>query len=72
VNLLTPDVVVLGGGLVEAMPDIYLQEVKRSLPDFVMPSLRKSFKVAVAGLGDDATVMGAAALARDTLAARNV
>lgn len=68
VNLLAPEVVILGGGLVEAIPDLFLKEVDRVANDRVMPSFRKTFKVKVAELGDDATVLGAAALAADEVA----
>lgn len=63
VNLLAPDVVLLGGGLVEEMPDLYAEEVAAGLADQVMPSFAGSYRVAVAKLGDFATVMGAAAWA---------
>ncbi|NQT93846.1 MAG: ROK family protein [Lentisphaerae bacterium] len=66
VNLLAPDVVVLGGGLVEAMPDLILKEVERSARSHVMSSFEKSFEVKVSELGDDATAMGAGALAKDS------
>lgn len=70
VNLLAPDVVVLGGGLVEAMPTLYLEEVRRSARAHVMPTFSKTFKVAVARLGNDATALGAAAWAEKTLTRR--
>ncbi len=60
VNLLAPEVVVLGGGLVEAMPDLYVSEVKKAMNASVMPSLLPLTKVTAAVLADDATVMGAA------------
>jgi len=63
VNLLSPDVIVLGGGLVEAMPVLYKEEVSRGIADNVMPAFRGTYKVAVAKLGDDAVAAGAAALA---------
>ena len=61
VNLLAPDVIVLGGGLVEAMPDLYLSAVRKSARLTALPSFEDSYKVKVARLGDDAAVMGAAA-----------
>ncbi|MBN1269647.1 MAG: ROK family protein [Kiritimatiellae bacterium] len=67
VNLLAPDVLVLGGGLVEAMPRLYVEEVEKSLKKHAMPSFAKSLKVATARLGDDATATGAAAWARDSI-----
>ena len=64
VHLMSPDIVVLGGGLVEAMPDLFVREVEKAANKRVMPSYRKSFRVVPAELGDDATTMGAAAWAR--------
>ena len=61
VNLLAPDVVVLGGGLVEAMPTLFHQEVSRGIDDNAMPSFRGTYAVELSVLADDATVTGAAA-----------
>ncbi len=66
VNLLAPDMVVLGGGLVEAMPELYLDAVEAKARKQVMPAFRDRFEIAAARLGDDATVLGAAAWARFT------
>src|SRR5262245_3439219 len=63
VNLLAPDVVVLGGGLVEAMPDLLVNEVEQAARQRAAPPFAKTFKVAPAKLGDDAVVRGAAAWA---------
>jgi len=67
VHLLSPDCVVLGGGLVEAMPKLIVQGVTEAARDHVLPSFRDTFKVVAAQLGDDATAMGAAAWAREVL-----
>jgi glucokinase len=63
VNLLGPDRVVLGGGLVEAMPKLYLASVADSARGRVMRTYRDTYKMAVAQLGDDAAIRGAAAWA---------
>ena len=63
VNLLVPDIVILGGGLVESMPDLFLEEVGRTADDTVMRGYRGSYTLCTAELGDDAAVMGAAAWA---------
>ena len=63
IHLLAPDVVVLGGGLVQAMPDLFIDEVSQTARDRVMKSFRDTFRVVAAKLADDATVMGAAAWA---------
>jgi glucokinase len=65
VNLLAPDMVVLGGGLVEAMPDLFLGEVRKMIRARALKSFAKSLKIVAAQLGDHATVMGAAALAAE-------
>jgi glucokinase len=70
VNLMAPDVVLLGGGLVEAMPNLFADAVEKSLRKQVMPSFGKSYRVAVSELGDDAGVLGAAAWAQ-AVAARD-
>lgn len=70
VNLLAPDVLLLGGGLVEAMPKLYREEVERAATAGVMPAFRKVFKVKVARLGDEASTTGAAAWAATAAAER--
>ena len=65
VNVLAPDVIVLGGGLVEAMPKLYREEVTAAARASAMPSLRAAFKLRLSRLGDDAIVLGAAAWARN-------
>jgi glucokinase len=64
VNILLPDVIVLGGGLVEALPQIYLSEVKDALSEHVMPAFAGVSEVKAAQLGDDAGAMGSAAWAQ--------
>ena len=61
VNLLAPDVVVLGGGLVEAMPELFVPAVAEAAAAAAMPAYRGAFEVVPAALGDEAGVMGAAA-----------
>lgn len=64
VLLLAPDVVVLGGGLVEEMPKLFVESVGEAANERVMKSFVGSFRVVVAELGDEAAVMGAAAWAQ--------
>jgi glucokinase len=68
VNLLAPDVVVLGGGLVEAMPKLYVEEVRLGVRLQALPAYTRGLRVVAARLGDNATVMGAAALAAEAVA----
>jgi len=67
VNMISPDTVVLGGGLVEAMPDIFVDEVKRLVKTVALPELEKCVRIVPAKLGDDAVMMGAAKLIADKL-----
>jgi glucokinase len=67
VTLLAPDVVVLGGGMVEAMPDIFRKESEKTARSRVMDSVRDTFRVEVALLGDSAATLGAAAWAKTAL-----
>lgn len=69
VHLLAPDVVVLGGGLVEAMQDLFVSGVAKTANKHVMPSYIDSFKVVPCQLGDDAVMLGAAAWAREVITA---
>src|SRR5690606_32995416 len=67
VNLINPDVVILGGGLVGAMPDLYISQVTRSANKRAMPAYKDTFKVVPAELKDDAGVLGAALWAEYTI-----
>ncbi len=67
VNLIGPEVVILGGGMVEAMPEIFVDKVKRSAEKRVMPAFHNTFEVVPSLLGDDAGVLGAALWAEHKL-----
>ena len=66
VHMLCPDKIVFGGGLVEAMEDLILDQVRKTARQCVMPVYKDRFKIVAAKLGDDAGVMGAAAWAMMT------
>lgn len=66
VNLLAPDVIILGGGLVEALPKLFTEEVEKSLKRHIMPAYEGTYELRVAKLGDDAGAMGAAAWAEQS------
>ncbi len=62
INLLSPNLVILGGGLVEALGKIYLEEIQKAVKDHAMPFLRKKVDIIIGKLGDDAVAMGGALL----------
>jgi glucokinase len=64
VHILAPDRIILGGGLVEAMEELFVGTVRKTARKYVMPPYRERFEVVPAKLGDDATVLGAAAWAK--------
>jgi len=61
VNLLAPDRVVLGGGLVEEMPELYLAAIREEVARFALPGLSKDIRYTVAKLGGNAVSVGAVA-----------
>lgn len=68
VHLIAPDVVVLGGGLVEGLPELICATVQDEAKKRVMPAFVDEFRVVVASLADDAGAMGAAGWAEHVLA----
>ena len=70
VDFLNPDLIVLGGGLVEAMPRLIRREIAKSIDSHASPKAAKAVKVVTAKLGNHAGTLGAAALALDMFAGR--
>jgi len=61
VNLLAPDIIVIGGGLAEAMPDLYKKSVWSAMKPKVMDALKGTCEIKIAELKDHAAALGAAA-----------
>jgi glucokinase len=61
VDIFDPDVVVVGGGLVEKLGKAYLKPVEESMRAHSM--IDSDVKLVAAALGDDSVIVGAAALA---------
>jgi glucokinase len=68
-NVLGPEIVVLGGGVIEAFGDDFVNRIDRAARDNAFEVNSKNVRIARAGLGDDAGVIGAAMLAREKLGA---
>jgi glucokinase len=66
VNAFNPCVVVLGGGIIENMPELYAA-VKDKVPDMALQSATSNLKIVKASLGGEAAVIGAASLAQNLL-----
>jgi glucokinase len=65
VDFLNPDMVVLGGGLVEAMPRLIQREVAKGVAAHATAKAARATRVVVAKLHDHAVAAGAAKLALD-------
>src|SRR5205085_9435019 len=65
VDFINPDMVVLGGGLVEALPNLMRGEIRKAIEAHTGPRTSKVLKVRVAKLDGHAGTTGAACLAVD-------
>lgn len=70
VDFINPDVLVLGGGLVEAMPDLVRNEIRKGIQAHCTRGAFKPLKVRAAKLRDHAVTTGAACLALDMAAGK--
>jgi glucokinase len=64
INILNPEVVVLGGGVIEALADEMMSIIVETAMDYAMPGTTKGIEIIASKLGDDAGITGAAVLAR--------
>ena len=65
VNIFDPEVIVLGGGLMEKLADDIVPEAEQSMRTHAMPSIVKNVKLLVATLGDNSSITGCAWLAKE-------
>ena len=63
VTLLSPNVLVIGGGVAQMDKNLFLAPLLEQIRQYVMPPLRDSFVLCSAELGEDVVVHGALALA---------
>ncbi len=69
-HLIDPEVIVLGGGVIEASSDFIVPIVENIVGSDQLPGARDGGRVLLSALGDDAVVLGAVAVAR-TLVGRS-
>ena len=65
VNLLSPEVVVVGGGVTKALGPAFVERIWEIAQRYALPRATENVRCAMAALGDDAGITGAAAYARD-------
>jgi glucokinase len=64
INILNPEVMVLGGGVIEALADEMMSVIIETAQDYAMPGTLKGVEIIASKLGDNAGITGAAVLAR--------
>ena len=69
VDFLNPEMIVLGGGMTDAMPELIREEVEAGVKDHATSATREGLQIVVTKLRDHAVTIGAAKLARDRFVA---
>ena len=59
INTFSPDLVLFGGGVIEAVGDIFLKKILKEVDKYCMPSIRDTVELKKAALGDDSILYGA-------------
>ncbi|OQA41938.1 MAG: Glucokinase [Chloroflexi bacterium ADurb.Bin325] len=71
INLIDPELVILGGGVVEALDEGFLEPIRRTAYQYTLNKLdARNIDIVPAKLGDDSVLLGAAVNARWRLAER--
>lgn len=65
VNTFSPQMIVYGGGVMEAMGDVILDKILSKIDAFCLPSIRSTVRFEKALLGDDSILYGALAMIED-------
>ena len=65
VNLLAPDHITIGGGLVEELPQLYLNLLQEEVKRYTVPGLTTGIKYSLAKLGNTAVAIGSVAWLRE-------
>jgi glucokinase len=64
INIFNPEVVVLGGGVIEALQDEMMGVIVETAKDYAMPGTMRGVEIIASKLGDNAGITGGAVLAR--------
>lgn len=62
INTISPDMVVYGGGVIEACGNIFMEKILGAVDRYCMTSIRPTVELKQAALGDDSVLYGALAL----------
>ena len=62
INTLSPDLVIFGGGVIEALGDLFLKKILAEVDRYCMPQIRSTVDLKCADLGDDSILYGGLAM----------
>ena len=58
INTCSPDLVIFGGGVIEAVGDLFLEKILAEVDRYCMPTIRTTVDIKNASLGDDSVLYG--------------
>ena len=58
INTFSPDLILYGGGVIEAVGEIYLEKILSEVDRYCMPQIRSTVDLKIAELGDDSILYG--------------
>ena len=58
INTFSPDLVLYGGGVIEALGDVFLKKILAEVDRYCMPQIRSTVEIKNAALGDDSILYG--------------
>jgi glucokinase len=67
INTISPDLIVYGGGVMEAVGDVFLEKILKELDRYCMRSIRPTVDIKIAELGDDSILYGELALIEQSM-----
>jgi len=67
INTFSPDLVLFGGGVIEAVGDLFLGKILAEVDRYCMPQIRSTVDIKNAALGDDSVIYGALALIEESM-----
>ena len=58
INVISPDLILFGGGVIEAVGDLFLEKILSEVDRYCMPAIRSTVDIKNASLGDDSILYG--------------
>ncbi len=58
INTFSPDLILYGGGVIEALGDLFLKKILAEVDRYCMPLIRSTVDIKIASLGDDSILYG--------------